>query len=63
MGFITQNDLNDFGLKEKIAVYIPHSYNISGNLYVVSANEVTPLDVSSTDALKFMVSGGISDVD
>lgn len=63
MGFITQNDLNDFGLKEKIAVYIPHSYNISGNLYVVSVNEVTPLDVSSTDALKFMVSGGISDVD
>jgi uncharacterized membrane protein len=44
-------------------VYIPHSYNISGNLYVVSASEVTPLNVSSSEALKFMVSGGISDMD
>lgn len=63
MGFITQNDLSDFGLKNKIAVYIPHSYNISGNLYVVDAKEVTPLNVSSSEALKFMVSGGISDMD
>lgn len=63
MGFITQKDLSEFGLKDKIAVYIPHSYNISGNLYVVDAKEVTPLDVSSSEALKFMVSGGISDLD
>jgi uncharacterized membrane protein len=63
MGFITQKDLSEFGLKDKIAVYIPHSYNISGNLYVVDAKEVTPLNVSSSEALKFMVSGGISDMD
>lgn len=63
MGFITQSDMTEFGLKDKIAVYIPHSYNISGNLYIVEAKEVTPLNVASSEALKFMVSGGISDMD
>jgi uncharacterized membrane protein len=64
MGFITQNDMEEFGLKNKVAVYIPHSYNFSGNLFIVDPKEVTPLEnVSSTDALKFMVSGGIVDVE
>jgi uncharacterized membrane protein len=63
MGFITQKDLSEFGLKDKVAVYIPHSYNFSGNLFIVDPKEVTPMDISSTDALKFMVSGGIADVD
>jgi uncharacterized membrane protein len=64
MGFITQHDMKEFGLKNKVAVYIPHSYNFSGNLYIVDAREIVPLEnVSSTEALKFMVSGGIAEMD
>jgi uncharacterized membrane protein len=63
MGFITQNDMSEFDLENKVAVYIPHSYNFSGNLYIVDAKEVTPLDIPSSDALKFMLSGGISEVE
>jgi uncharacterized membrane protein len=63
MGFITQGTMEEFHLIDKVAVYIPHSYNFSGNLFIIDAKEVTPLDISSTDALKFMVSGGIADVE
>ena len=29
LGFITQNDLTGLGIKDKIAVYLPHSYAFS----------------------------------
>ncbi len=35
LGFITQTDLNIINLPDKVAVYFPHSYNISGNLFSV----------------------------
>lgn len=63
MGFITQEDLTDFNLKDYVAVYVPHSYNFSGNLYVVAKHAVVPLSITSSEALKFIVSGGISDLD
>lgn len=62
MGFITQKDLSSIGVKDKIAVYLPHSYNFSGNLYVIDADLVEPLhDVSPADAMKFIVSGGVTE--
>ncbi len=63
LGFITQKDLTNIGIKEGlIAVYLPHSYNISGNLFIVPAANVTPLTASSTEIMKFVVSGGITDI-
>lgn len=59
-GFMTKSDLSELGLVDQVAVYLPHSYNFSGNLYIVPARYVTPLDVSSTDVMKFIVSGGVS---
>ena len=44
-----------------VAVYFPHSYNVSGNVFLVPKDKVTPLlDVKSSDVMKFMVSGGVS---
>jgi uncharacterized membrane protein len=64
MGFITQEDLHDFGLQDHVAVYIPQSYGFAGYLYFVKRDRVRILtDVSSADAMKFAISGGISDVD
>lgn len=64
MGFITQSDLGDIGLgKDKVAVYMPMSYAFSGKLVIVPREHVTEVDISAADAMKFIVSGGVSDLD
>lgn len=61
LGFITQEDLSNIGLPDKVAVYCPHSYNFSGNLFIVSRSNVKVVDnISSADFMKFVVSGGVS---
>lgn len=60
LGFVTQTDLSDLHIKGKVAVYFPHSYNFSGELFVVPAENVTPLDVNAGELMKFIVSGGVS---
>ncbi len=63
LGFITNNNHEALGLKEElITVYLPHSYNISGNVYLVPASYVEPLDVISADLMKYTVSGGVTEV-
>ena len=64
MGFITSEDLSSLGIGEgKIAVYLPHSINFSGNLFIASRDLVTPLEANSSDVMKFIVSGGVIDVE
>jgi uncharacterized membrane protein len=65
IGFVTQKDLSCLGISDlnKIAVYLPHSYNFSGNLIIVDAEQVEPLNISAISAMKFIVSGGISNID
>lgn len=62
MGFVTQEALEHVGLDGQVAVYCPHSYNFSGQLYVVNRAQVQPLDVASADAMAFVVSGGVSGI-
>lgn len=62
LGFITQRDLSKLGLEGQVAVYLPHSYNFSGNLFIVPLAAVEPLSVSGTEAMKFIVSGGVTEV-
>lgn len=61
LGFLTSKDLSHLGLHDKVAVYLPHSYNFSGNLFIVDAEDVTVLDISVTDLMKFIVSGGVTE--
>lgn len=62
-GFITCDDLSSLNLNTgKIAVYLPHSYNFSGNIFIVPAANVTPVNVNTADFMKFIVSGGVTDV-
>ena len=64
MGFITQTSLLEMGIKNnKVAVYIPLSYAFSGNLLIVPAENVTPLDLPASEAMKFIVSGGVSEIE
>jgi uncharacterized membrane protein len=60
IGFITQNDLTDLGLKDMVVVYFPQSYAVAGDHYVVPRENVKPLNVSGPAAMKFIVSGGVS---
>jgi uncharacterized membrane protein len=63
IGFITQQSATEFGLVDFVTVYVPHSYAISGITYFVSKERVRPLDnVSAADAMKFTVSGGVTDI-
>jgi uncharacterized membrane protein len=61
VGFVTQSDLSRLGLQGHVAVYLPHSYNFSGNMFIVRADAVEPLQISGTEAMKFIVSGGVAD--
>ncbi|MDE3234583.1 MAG: DUF502 domain-containing protein [Bacteroidota bacterium] len=63
IGFVTQSDADNFDLEDHIVVYVPHSYAISGITYIVPKEKVKPLrKISAADAMKFAVSGGVSDV-
>src|SRR6476620_12373719 len=64
VGFITQEDAADFGFVDYVAVYIPMSYSIAGNVYLLPRNRVKAItDVNATDAMKFALSGGVTNVD
>lgn len=61
LGFITEKDLSIIGIgNEFVAVYLPHSYNFSGNMFVVPAKNVIPVEANSADFMKFIVSGGVT---
>jgi|SRR5690606_21804496 uncharacterized membrane protein len=60
IGFVTQSDLSELGLKDMVVVYIPHSYALSGYHFFVPKANITPLKVSGPSAMKFIVSGGVS---
>ncbi len=63
MGFMTQNNGNRLGLKDHVVVYVPHSYAVSGIVYIVPTEKVKFLtDVSSTEAMKFALSGGVTQI-
>ncbi|HEW81588.1 MAG TPA: DUF502 domain-containing protein, partial [Nitrospirae bacterium] len=60
IGFVTKDNLNNLGISDKVAVYLPQSYNFAGNLIVVSSEQVTPLSAESGDIMAFIVSGGVT---
>jgi len=61
-GFITQDEFEDNSMKDLIAVYLPHSYAFSGNLYLVKKNKIQVYNGSSSAFMKLIVSGGVSDL-
>lgn len=63
IGFVTQKDLSSLSLGGEVAVYFPFSYSFAGQLAIVSADKVKPLDMSASEAMKFVVSGGVSGLD
>ncbi len=61
VGFITQTALPDMGFDNYVAVYIPASYSIAGNVYLLPAVRVKPItSMGATEAMKFAISGGVT---
>jgi len=60
IGFLTQNDLGKIDLPGDAIVYFPFSYSFAGQVYVVSKDKIKPLKMSAADAMKLVVSGGVS---
>ena len=64
VGFITKDDMVDFGLSEYVAVYIPMAYSVAGNVYVIPKERVRPItNISSAQTMKFALSGGVTELD
>lgn len=60
IGFLTQNDLHKLNLPDDVAVYFPLSYSFAGQLCIVKRDKVKDLNMSAADAMKLVVSGGVS---
>lgn len=64
VGFITQEEAREFGFHEYVAVYIPMSYSIAGNVYLLPRQRIRLIPgVNATDAMKFAISGGVTRVE
>lgn len=61
LGFITQEDVSELGFgDDMVCVFLPHSYNISGNQFFVPKRNVKVIDQSSSEIMKFVMSGGMA---
>jgi uncharacterized membrane protein len=58
LGFLTREHLSF--ADEYVAVYFPQSYNFAGNVVLCRREQITPLDVPSSDLMAFIVSGGVT---
>ena len=64
LGFITRQDMSEFGLMDYVAVYIPMAYSVAGNVYIIPKSRVKPIThISSTQTMKFAVSGGVTEIE
>ena len=64
VGFITEDTAARFTLPEHAVVYVPHSYAVSGITYIVPKERIKILtDIASADVMKFVISGGITEVE
>lgn len=63
LGFITRESLEEFELKDLTAVYFPHSYNFSGELYLVPFERVEKIDLPPAEIMKFIVSAGVTRIE
>jgi len=64
VGFITHEDASNFDLVNHAVVYVPHAYAVSGITYIVPKERIKLLThTSSADAMKFTISGGVTEVE
>lgn len=64
LGFVTREDFSQVPLplmvEDPIAVYLPFSYQIGGYTLFLPRSCLTPVDMSFEEAMKFILTGGVS---
>ncbi|MDN3016830.1 DUF502 domain-containing protein [Paenibacillus sp. BSR1-1] len=62
VGFITSEQLESFHdpLKDHVAVYIPQTFQVAGFTFLVPKEQVEVIEVKAEDAMKFVLSGGMT---
>jgi uncharacterized membrane protein len=62
LGFITSEQLEDFfsPLKNHVAVYIPQTFQVAGFTFLIPKEQVEIIDVKPEEAMKFILSGGMT---
>jgi uncharacterized membrane protein len=60
IGFMVQKDMTSIGLPGEVAVYFPYSYSFAGQVVIISADKIKPIDRSAAEVMKFVISGGVS---
>jgi len=62
LGFITTENLESFyeSLSEHVAVYIPQTFQVAGFTFLIPKNDIEIIDVKPEDAMKFILSGGMT---
>ena len=64
LGFLTDDNLGKFGLEDDmVSVYVPHSYAISGQLFVVNKSNLKIIDANASGVMKYIVSGGVTNLE
>jgi len=64
IGFVTREKMDEMHIPEDyLVVYLPFSYGVMGTVIIVKKEMVEQIDQSSTDVMKFIVSGGVTEVD
>ena len=64
VGFITKEDLSELGISaDKAAVYFPFSFGINGQVLIIPKKNISTIQASSSDVMKFIVSGGVTNVE
>ena len=63
LGFLTKENMDEIDEPGLSSVYFPHSYNFSGELYLIPHERITKVEISSAQAMKFIVSGGVTNIE
>jgi len=63
IGFVTQDSPIHLDDSELVTVYCPFSYGFAGEIYFIPTSNIRPLAVPPSEAMKFIISGGVSGVD
>jgi uncharacterized membrane protein len=65
VGFLTDEEMKKFDMGgDKVAVYVPQSYNFAGQLYILPRDKVRKIEhITSGEAMKYAVTGGVVDLD
>ena len=65
IGFLTYEEMQKFEMgADKVAVYVPQSYNFAGQLYILPRSKVKKIEkITAGEAMKYAVTGGVVDLD